>query len=99
MTYNKFSFICLFFISLFFTQICLANPKTGKTNLFLDNISSVCWYKNEKYTEGALLVMADKLFVCANKFDNETNGQLIWRIADDSGQAIPSKSQKSIRIN
>lgn len=99
MTYNKFSFICLFFVSTFYPQIGSANPSSNKTNLFLENLSPVCWYKDDKYSEGALLVMADKLFICASKFDNQTNAQLVWRMADDNGHVIPNKPKKSIRIN
>ena len=99
MTYNKFSFICLFFVSTFYLQISSANPSSNKTNLFLDNLTPVCWYKDAKYSEGSLIVMAEKLFVCASKFDNQTNGQLTWRIADENGQPIPHKPKKSIRIN
>lgn len=99
MTYNKFSFISLLITSLFISSYGYANPKLNKTNLFLDNLSPVCWYKDAKYSEGALIVMADKLFVCSNKFDNQTNGQLTWRIADENGQPIPQRPKKSIRIN
>ncbi|GMM84286.1 DUF1496 domain-containing protein [Pseudoalteromonas sp. MTN2-4] len=99
MTYNKFSFLNLVLFSVFISGYAYANPKLGKTNLFIDNLNAVCWYKDAKYSEGALIVMAEKLFVCANKFDNQANGQLTWRIADENGLPVPQKPKKSIRIN
>ncbi|TMO55635.1 DUF1496 domain-containing protein [Pseudoalteromonas phenolica] len=99
MTYNKFSFIFIVLFSVFIPESVLANSKSNKTHLFLDNLTPVCWYKDAKYSEGALIVMADKTFVCASKYDNQITGELKWRIADENGRPIPHKPKKTIRIN
>ena len=101
MTYRKFClhYVTIFFFLLLFTDTVLAGQKIKKANVFLESTNTVCWFNDQKYSEGSLIIMSEKLVVCANKFANQTNGQLVWRLADADGQPIHITPKKTININ
>ncbi|MEO2268447.1 DUF1496 domain-containing protein [Pseudoalteromonas pernae] len=79
-------------------QLYASEPK--RPNIIVgsgDALSStqVCWYKEQRFSEGAIVAMGDTAKVCALKFPSQPNGPLIWLSVDDQGNAIyPLKKNK-----
>ncbi|MEJ6476367.1 DUF1496 domain-containing protein [Pseudoalteromonas piscicida] len=84
--------------------ICLISlPTLAKTpaelRLYGELPKQVCWYQGQSYSEGALLIQFDMLFVCAPKKYNEENSKLVWLKADASGNPIRPEISDKIRVN
>jgi len=76
----------------------------SKTTLLLnpqDAIAqqSVCWFDDKRYSEGAVIVMANLKVICAAKKPQHNNSALIWLMLDDKNEIIYPETVKTIRVN
>ncbi|MCO7197922.1 MULTISPECIES: DUF1496 domain-containing protein [Pseudoalteromonas] len=89
--------ICLIAVNLISLPILATTPTDLR--LYGEIPKQVCWYEGKSYSEGALLLQFDMLFVCATKKYNEDNGKLVWVKADASGAPIRPEISDKIRVN
>lgn len=80
---------------------CCANAKNTKAHLLIEpeTLQHVCWYQDKKYSEGAILQVAEILLVCSLKDKNQPNGKLGWFKLDDKGNVIYPKKPSKITVN
>lgn len=91
-----------FYFVPFCIMICVSpfhvlQAKDKKPNVWVNSetVQPVCWYQDKKYSEGAILQVAETSLVCALKDKNQPNGQLGWFKLDDKGNVIyPQKTSK-----
>ena len=75
--------------------------KDNKTHIWVEPElnNQICWYQNQKYSFGALLVVKDFIMICDLKYKNQINGPLAWFKTDKNGNAIYPKQPSKITIN
>jgi len=61
--------------------------------------AKVCWYENKRYTEGAIIAVANSMLICATKTDHLSNSDLMWYRLNENGDIIYPKQAKTIRVN
>lgn len=71
----------------------------NETNLYLEQLHSVCWYQNLRYTEGAVIKQAELLYVCTHRYKNQPQSPLIWLKLDDKGEPIRVEMKGKIRVH
>lgn len=59
----------------------------------------VCWYDNQKYSQGAIIKIDEHSLVCELKSINQPNGSLVWLKLDINGMPIYPKTPARISIN
>ncbi|WP_462159843.1 DUF1496 domain-containing protein [Pseudoalteromonas sp. GB56] len=93
----------LFLVAIFISAHLSANePKRANVIVGAGDALSpaqVCWYKEQRYSEGAIVLMGNTNKVCALKYPSQPNGPLVWLSMDDQGQALypQKKSKLSVR--
>lgn len=75
-----------------------------KPALFLDaskglTNQQVCWYEDKRYSEGAIILMANTQVICSAKNPNHNNSELNWLMLNEQGEIIYPKAAKTIRVN
>ncbi|KMY38662.1 hypothetical protein AL345_19760 [Aeromonas caviae] len=59
----------------------------------------VCWYQDQKYSQGARIQQGELWLECAPQQAMETNGPLIWReVTTPSQSGEPEGNQRTIRV-
>ncbi|MFQ2212838.1 DUF1496 domain-containing protein [Aeromonas caviae] len=59
----------------------------------------VCWYQDQKYSQGARIQQGDLWLECTPQQAMETNGPLIWReVTTPSQSGEPEGNQRTIRV-
>ncbi len=82
----------------FVTFISYAQVPAPAVLVTSPNLEKLCWYKNEKYSEGAIIKMTEFYFSCAQKNQFTMNGTVIWLKLDKHGQVIYPKPKRKITI-
>ncbi|TGE85258.1 DUF1496 domain-containing protein [Pseudoalteromonas sp. KS88] len=75
-----------------------------KTTLLLNpqdviNQQSVCWFDDKRYSEGAVVIMANLKVICTAKKPQHNNSSLMWLMLSDENEIIYPKAPKTIRVN
>ncbi|TMP85671.1 DUF1496 domain-containing protein [Pseudoalteromonas ruthenica] len=87
-------------ITLMFAPQGVADTKKTKTHVWVDaQHTSVCWYEERRYSEGAVIDMFGAPKICARKYPNQDNGALIWRAVDKQGHPVYPEQQGKIRVH
>ncbi len=94
--------LVLCFSSIIYSSNSFSNNQ--KPALFLDaskplTDQRVCWYKNDRYSEGAIVIMAERQVICTAKNPNNNNSELSWLMLNEQGEIAYPKARKTIRVN
>jgi len=94
--------IAICFASVIYSTNSFSNNQ--KPALFLDaskplNDQRLCWYENKRYSEGAVIIMAERQVICTAKIPNQNNSDLSWLMLNEQGEIIYPKARKTIRVN
>ena len=92
------------FISLIYSVNSAAN--NTKPSLFLNpqetinhQQQQICWFENKRYSEGAIIMMADVRVICTAKNPNHNNSALTWLMLNDKNEVIYPTATKKIRVH
>lgn len=96
------SIIGICFISLIYSVNSFSN--TPETKLYLtpqDALTqqAICWFEDKRYSEGAIINMANVRLICAAKNPNHNNSALSWLMLNDKNEVIYPPKAKTIRVN
>ncbi|MFY8275240.1 DUF1496 domain-containing protein [Pseudoalteromonas sp. SSDWG2] len=58
----------------------------------------LCWYNEQRFSEGAIIEMHKTAKICALKHPNQANGPLMWRSLDAKGQPIYPELKSKIQV-
>ena len=89
--------LCLCFSALSYANTIQTLPIVDATQLI--NTSTECWYDNKRYSEGAILQVHSVTLICAAKYPQHNNSQLIWLKLDKQGNLIYPKKPATITVN
>lgn len=97
-----FIIIGICFISLIFSVNSFSNSQ--KATILLnpyDQFSQqvTCWFEDKRYSEGAIIMMANTRVICAPKTPNHSNSALSWLMLNDKNEIIYPQTAKTIRVN
>lgn len=90
--------LLLIFISIG-TFAIFADEQKQVIRIDTDLNGQVCWYQNEKFSQGAIIKIDQHHLICELKSINQPNGPLAWFKTDDNGLPIYPKPQTRITIN
>jgi hypothetical protein len=90
--------LLLIFISIG-TFAIFADEKKRVIRIDTDLNGQVCWYQNEKFSQGAIIKTDQHHLICELKSINQPNGALAWFKTDDNGLPIYPKPPARITIN
>lgn len=90
------------FTSLIYSVNSFSN--TPETRLFLTTQDAltqhaICWYEDKRYSEGAIISMANIRLICAAKNPNHNNSALSWLMLNEKNEVIYPQKPKTIRVN
>ncbi|MCF2906792.1 YnjH family protein [Pseudoalteromonas sp. DL2-H2.2] len=71
----------------------------NETNLYLEQLQSVCWYQDLRYSEGSVIKQADKLYVCSYRYQNQPQSPLMWLKLDKNGDPVRVEMKGKIRVH
>jgi hypothetical protein len=90
--------LLLIFISIG-TFAIFADEQKQVIRIDTDLNGQVCWYQNQKFSQGAIIKTEQHHLICELKSINQPNGPLAWFKTDDNGLPIYPKPQTRITIN
>lgn len=90
------------FISVIYSVNSTAN--NPKPSLFLNpqeaiNNQQICWFENKRYSEGAIIMMANVRVICTAKNPNHNNSALTWLMLNEKNEVIYPTATKKIRVH
>ncbi|MBB1331945.1 DUF1496 domain-containing protein [Pseudoalteromonas sp. SR44-5] len=90
------------FISVIYSANSFSNNQ--KPALFLDAKNKVseqqlCWFEDQRYSEGAIILMANVRVICAAKNPHHNNSALNWLMLNEQNEIIYPTAPKTIRVN
>ncbi|MDO2948293.1 DUF1496 domain-containing protein [Aeromonas simiae] len=54
----------------------------------------VCWYAEQRYSEGAVLNLPEGALICAPQNEQESNGPLMWRTPEPGKEPQPAPKNR-----
>ena len=89
---------CVVILLTFSSQVF---AKQTKTNVWVESelSSHICWYQNKRYSEGAIIDVAEFKLICEKEKTSQKNSKLKWLKINKEGQIVYPKELKRITIN
>ena len=96
------SIIGVCFICFIYSVSSFSN--TPKTTLLLTpqeaiDQHSICWFEDKRYSEGAIILMANVRMICTAKTPSHSNSPLTWLMLNEQNEIIYPSAPKTIRVN
>ncbi|MDN3380357.1 MULTISPECIES: DUF1496 domain-containing protein [unclassified Pseudoalteromonas] len=96
------SIIGICFLSLIYSVNSFSNTPEARVLLTPQDALSqhaICWYEDKRYSEGAIINMANVRLICTVKNPNHNNSPLSWLMLNDKNEVIYPPRAKTIRVN
>ncbi|MFY8328997.1 DUF1496 domain-containing protein [Pseudoalteromonas sp. ZZD1] len=90
------------FVSLIYSVNSFSNTSEARLLLTPEDAltqHAICWYEDKRYSEGAIISLANVRLMCAAKNPNHNNSALRWLILNDKNEVIYPPRTKTIRVN
>jgi len=89
--------LCLCFSALSYANTIKTLSVVDATQLI--NTNTECWYDNKRYSEGAVVQVHSVTLICAAKYPQHSNSQLMWLKLDKQSNLIYPKKPSTITVN